>query len=594
MARFYDLWRQVYQSKFHPFRNNVTLPLLYAAVQSSVAQKAAMLLNFPYITMLAGGPEDMAVARRQETLVNRQLEDSKTYEKGIKFLTQADVYGTAWYRWYWRVDEGETTIRFDLGSGETSETRPYTKFNGPDWEPIDVVDIFPAPGFSSMDDMPWVVHRYWMELEDIAVQAEMDFFDREGVQDLTYSPGMARPLTEALAWRRNIATATADEKDVKLDQFSRPVEILEFWGRVPRDLAPDGETSRVITVANRRHLLRSRPNPYYDREIPFGYHTPTPDPHYLHAPGKVEIAAKLQYASNRIANQKLDALDLNLDPVWLASKRSGLDPRNMRLRPGKVLWADREIGPDMIQPLIPDLGKMQHAYAELQQQSQWIQQGTGIIDDAVQGLSSGGSDRQTAREFLGRQESASRRILAEVRMAEKQWMEPLGRRFVAMNRQFLPFPQTIRMIGADAVLDPLTLMPIDPMHQPTEIQVNDMLPDYDVRAVGATRQLGTQARQQNMILLLQALQTNPIAAASVNWMVFFRQLFKTFDIQNVDEMLNTNPLAVLAVAQAIQGAQAPGNGNGAPQGGGEAAVGLSPVLSGVVGNPELGGSSQNG
>lgn len=183
----------------------------------------------------------------------------------------------------------------------------------------------------------------------------------------------------------------------------------------------------------------------------------------------------------------------------------------------------------------------------------------------------------------------------EVRNAEKQWLEPLARKYVQMNRQFLPFPQVIRMIGADAVMDPVTLMPIDPVQKPFEMTVNDMLPDYDIRAVGATRSLGLGARQQNMVLLLQTLQSNPIAAASVNWIAFFRQLFRVFEIQNVDELLNTQGL----VEQVLQQALAGQNGSGSPSGGGSSVPGgpagqdgpggLPEVLQGVIGTPGFGG-----
>lgn len=568
-SRYYDLYRQIAQTRFHPFRNHVTVPLPHQIVQASVASKTSMMLaNSPIVTMLGGGPEDQAVARRQETLVNRQMEDCNTYEKGVKFLTGAEVYGTQFYRWFWRTEEGRTDFRVDRGNGEERVQENVLRFNGPDWEPVDVLDLFPAPGYPTIDVMPWLVWRYWMDLEDVHRMAEVGYFDRAGVSDLTWSP----PTGDAeMSWRRNIATGIYTQTELRGDSFARPCEMLEMWGRVPRALVDDGEFCRVITIGNRQALLRNEANPHSDRGIPFGAHSPTPDPHYLHAPGKVEVIAKLAYATNRLANHKLDALDLNMDPMWLASRRSGFDPRNMRTRPGGVLWADREVGPDLIQPLRPDLAGVQNAYVELEQQSQWMQKATGIIDDTVQGMSA--ANRTTAREFQGRMEAASRRIMAEVRLAEAQWIVPLARQFVRMNRQWLPFPQTVQMLGASAALDPITLQPID-KQGPLQITVNDMLPDYDIRAVGATRAIGTGARQQNMVLLLQALQTNPIAASSVNWVAFFRQLFKTFEIENVDELLMTDPLMQLAALQLYQMIQ--GKGAKVP---GEAAPGMPNAMS---------------
>lgn len=558
-SRYYDLYRQISQTKFHPFRNNVSVPIPFQICQAAVAAKASMMLGGgPPIMFYGGGPEDQAVARKQETLVNRQMEDCNTYVKGVKFLTGAEVYGTQFYRWFWRTEEGKTSFRVDKGHGEELVQENVLKFNGPDWEPVDILDCFPAPGYPSIEQMPWFIWRYWMDLEDVHRMAEIGYFEKAGVSDLTWSP----PSGDAeVAFRRNIATGQVTAyAEMRGDKFSRPVEMLEMWGRTPRALVDDEEFCRVVTVANRTALMRSDANPHSDRSIPFGAHSPTPDPHYLHSPGKVEVIAKLAYSSNRIANHKLDALDLNMDPMWLASKRSGFDPRNLRTRPGGVVWADREVGPDMIQPLRPDLSGVQNAYVELEQQAQWMQKATGIIDDTVQGMSA--ANRTTAREFQGRQEAASRRIMAEVRLAEQQWLVPLAKQFVRMNRQWLPFPQQVQMLGVSSVLDPITLRPIEPPG-PVTLTVNDMLPDYDVRAVGATRAIGTAARQQNMVMLLQAIQANPMAAASVNWLAFFRQLFKTFEIENVDELLNTDPLiqmAMMQLGQMVQGGGQPGSG----------------------------------
>src|SRR3989304_1139266 len=42
-----------------------------------------------------------------------------------------------------------------------------TDFNGPWWEPIDVLDWFPEPGKTDIRTMGWGIRRYWMDLDDI-------------------------------------------------------------------------------------------------------------------------------------------------------------------------------------------------------------------------------------------------------------------------------------------------------------------------------------------------------------------------------------------------------------------------------------------
>lgn len=118
------------------------------------------------------------------------------------------------------------------------------------------------------------------------------------------------------------------------------------------------------------------------------------------------------------------------------------------------------------------------------------------------------------------------------------------------------------MIGADAIIDPVTFQPIPP--NMIQMGVNDLLPDYDARGVGALRQTSKQQQQQSMLMLMQTAQTNPVAIQMVNWQVWFRNLFQVFDIPNPDELLNTND----AIQQIMQQQMAALNQQTAGGGGG--------------------------
>ena len=542
----YDLYRGVYQKRFHPFRNNINIPLLFSMVQSSVARKMSMLFGTkPWVAVVGGGPEDTAKARKQETLLQVQLEDANTFEKATEFLTSADLYGVSVARAFWDLREGNAEIRANIpGQGEVRFNTPVTKFNGPNWENIDLLDFFPPAGFSKLIDMPYVIYRYWLDLADCEDMAAVGYFDKAAVKQLKISTGPPSAVMTDMQARRAMGWGNP-ELAFKFDQFSKPVECLELWGMVPRGVCKGPELNRVLTIGNRSVVLRDRPNPMPGEALPFFAHTPMPDPHYFFSAGMVEINMKLQVASNRIANQKADALDLTIDPFILFNRRSGFDPRQLRIRPLGAIGMDGNPA-EMVMPFAPDLRGLQTSYTELEQQSRWMQQGAGITEDTVQGFSAG--DRVTKAEFVGRQEAVSNRILHSVRLAEAQWLEPMTRLFLAMDRKWLPANQTLRMIGAAAVLDPVTLQPIE--QEPMEVGINDLLPDYDIRMVGSTRQLGTQARQQNLMMAIQTAQANPIAAQIINWMALYRLFFQAMEIPGVDQLFMTEALMKQAIMQA--------------------------------------------
>ena len=203
---------------------------------------------------------------------------------------------------------------------------------------------------------------------------------------------------------------------------------------------------------------------------------------------------------------------------------------------------------------------VQSVFTELEQMWRWMQQSTGIIEDVSQGI--GASDRQTAREFVGRQEAVSTRLALEARLAEVQWLEPLGNAFVGMDRKFLPLPMQVKLIGAHATWDPIAERFIAP--EPLNVSAEDLMEDRDVRATGATRTISKQARVMNQQAALPLLAANPQVAAAINWRVFVRQFLHLLDIPNVDSMMNTEE-QMLQSMQTHMAINAKPTANGAPQ-----------------------------
>jgi hypothetical protein len=269
-----------------------------------------------------------------------------------------------------------------------------------------------------------------------------------------------------------------------------------------------------------------------------------PDPHSFWSPGKVEVSERLQVAANRIANQKLDAIDLCIDPQIVVSSQANLNTQNMFSRAGKIILVDGPADDSNIRPLQMNLQGLQAAYQEIGQLWQFMQLGTGI-NDIVQGLTQ--NDRETARGFMGRQENVMTRLMLEARLAEEQFIEPLANAFRSLDRQFLDMPYEQKILGSISSINPVTGLPYPQETQ--KIDFDDMAPDYRARAVGPTQMIGKSVRQQNFIQLLQMMSSNPAMMQMVNWANFARQMFDLFDFKNVEELLVTQVPAVNQAAQ---------------------------------------------
>lgn len=190
-----------------------------------------------------------------------------------------------------------------------------------------------------------------------------------------------------------------------------------------------------------------------------------------------------------------------------------------------------------------------------------MQFGLGTSEEAI-GLSGPvGSDRQTAREFLGKMENVQRRMVREALHAASTILLPLAEAFRALDSQFLPFPKVLRMLGQNALIDPQTGAPIPPDQS---ITLQDVILRYDMRAASAASLIGRSAKQQNTTLLLQALG-GPLQNPLINWQAFYRKVFRDFEENNPDEFImpmTPEQMMLFRTAQMMAALPAQSSGNG--------------------------------
>jgi hypothetical protein len=270
-----------------------------------------------------------------------------------------------------------------------------------------------------------------------------------------------------------------------------------------------------------------------------------PDPYSFDGVAKTEVAFGPQQTANRLANQKLDALDLLIDPMWVANSGVNINTQHLFSRAGRILLVDGAADETTIRPLSPDMRGLQAAYTEVAQLFQFMQLGTGETEALLGGVA--GPGRETARGFLGRQENALTRLAMETRLAEEGFIEPLANAFRKLDKKYLSFPHEIRILGSLATTNPTTGLPYEP--EQATIDYEDLVPDYRARAVGASQMMGKTVRQQNLVSLLQMMSANPAMMQLVNWANFARQAFELFDFKNVNELLVSQVPMVNQIAQ---------------------------------------------
>jgi hypothetical protein len=550
LQNWYNSYRGYWQGRVAQFRNNVTVPFTFAMIQSDVARKVQTTFGaWPIVTFEGYAPEDADIAKKNETLISAQMKDCDSMARASDFILQSDLCGTAIARIGWKdiTRKSTYTKRETIAPGLTvpvKYTGDHEWFNGPIWECVDRLDFWQEPAKKRIEDMAWAIHRYWLDLDDMMEDSRHDnpYFDPIAVKLIGQAPlqGMAQG---EMAARRVMFRNEYDYMARQRQRFSKPVEIWEMHGLVPAEFAPDGVRHRCIAIANGRVVVRNRPS-VRPGVLPFRSYSPMPDPYSFDGVGKAEVAYGMQQTVNRIANQKLDALDQLIDPMWIASNSSNINTQNLFTRSGRILLVDGPADETNIRAMAPNMQGLQAAYTEIAQLREMMWMGAGINDTTL-GL--GQSDRETARGFLGRQEQVMTRLSYEARLMEEQFVEPMANDFRELDRLYLDMPHQVKILGSVASVNPITGLPYP--SAPVNIDHADLVPDYRARAVGASQMLSKSNKQQTMVSLLQMLSTNPALMQMVNWANFARQMFEVFDLRNVDDLLVAQVPMVNQMAQ---------------------------------------------
>ncbi len=588
VGRRYDHYRGFRRGAISANRNDINLNFLISIIQSDISRKTLALFGQkPWVDFEGTDP---GACRRMSALISTQLEDADAFIKTADFVLQADMYGTGIIRDGW--DTQRRLMRWRELDIETQKevirSKTVTKFNGPNFEVVDILDGWPQPGRGSrIEDCSWVMFRYRKDMDWAVVQGVLGTFDKEKVRLLESSPGMSANTQDEYTSRYGLYRSARDEIARGAERFDKPVTFVDMIGLVPDEFAKDGFNFRIMTVANDCVVVRDRPYDRWHGELPCYFYSPMRDPHYIHGIGKIEAAEKMSMMANRFANHKADAMDQALDQRFLVNRMAGINEENLISRPAQVIGVDGPVDESMIRALVPDFRMFSEAMNEIGMLDHHIQRVTGLAEDVGLGMKGASQDR-SATAFAGRQEAMMTRQGIETRLLEEGWYEKMCNRWVIENSQFLPVGTEVSMLGQDAEVDPVTGIPVDLAKERQAITYDDLRGRYKGRAQGAQKMMSRFMQLDALTKIWPMITANPAAMQLVAWANTLRYTFKVAGLPNPNQFLVAQQIpAVNALAE--QNGTSPENVvNGLPNLGGGNTEGLAEILASAMGN--MGGS----
>jgi hypothetical protein len=481
-----------------------------------------------------------------QTLLAYQLDKDNFAVQQRPHRLQGLIAGWTARKTYWNYREGSVTRHrttdVEIAPGLSMPVvRPGAAHevvvDDPCCEVVDVRDLIFHESAVSVDKSARITHRVFYTFDELKRLEAQGVY--QNVDDLKESRDLATGLLES-----------REKTLFDVDRTKGKIEVIEQWRR-----QPDGSI-RVISIGNRKVLLRDKPNPFWHGRYPFLVCSGTPDLFRIPGISDIEVIEQLQEMMWTLQNQRIDNLQLLNNAIVLIADDVD-DPDLFEFAPGEKWLVNRPDQVDFlkIDPITSQLSLA--AEAQLKADLQAISGGAPWLSGDSQA-----ANANTATEASLLTTLAQRRVAAK-KQFYIQDDAAVGEHFLLLDQQFLTEPRYVDIVGMNGE-DGYAL--IDPAH------FRDLDLKIDVEALDES--LMRQERKAEATAKMQvALQAAPLFAAipgspGLNLQAFMDDVLEADDVVNKDRYYSNLPQPGLQQQPGQSGVAQPGQqppGVSAPQ-----------------------------
>ena len=495
---FYAAYRSHQKvDKTSPFRSKLFVPMTKSHIDSHRPRLAAAR---PRIEIWGRGDEDAGRARAHRALSFFFWDQLRMDMRGVDFITSALIYGTSFWRVGYRRSTRERLKRtmvqpevsgingMLINAGLMPAPPPQAQlvphqvriWDGPTVDLLEPTDVYPCPGFSGLDGIPYVILRSRISIEELEEAVGLDgqkLYKQEVVAKLRKkAEDEDNPIDLSGVEQRPPREGLFDRHPKELaDPHRKEFHILEHWS----------DDKIVVVVEEFQDLEPVRNEVNQIGMIPVVRYTPDPLPNEFYGNSMVESLFSLQYSANILTNGRLDHLVQSVHAMNKIRRGSGIQPSQLRYRPGgNVLVTDT----NDISPLETARLDFTH-YREMEFLEKQAQDVSGS-SEIYRGI--GDNTGSTATESNILAQSAASRVGLMFQIYSSQSLNRLGRLWVRFNDLYMDAPRRLRILGDD-FMEPVIGQDgqpaIGPDGQPQRRPVNDILVTPEQLASGSEDEL---------------------------------------------------------------------------------------------------------
>ncbi len=469
-----------------PWKNSTVTPKLTQIRDNLHANYMAALFPSENWFFWESIDKDEELAKKRYAIVNYMKQKLKA--SNFQLLVSQLVYDY--------IDFGNVVATYDYVRDVIADDdgNVVSRYVGPKAYRINPNDIVFNPLAETFTKTP-VVRRMLKSIGDLMT-------DVETKPSLNYNKAV---LDKALSFRQNYRDDPEFKKEITLaiDGFGSAdeylegdmVELLEFWGDI-YDI--DSKTllrNQLITVIDRKWILRKQPNPLWTGDKPMFHCGWRLRPDNLWAQGPLEQLVGMQYRIDHLENLKADVFDLIAYPVMVVS---GNTVEEFEYEPGATVFVGDE---GKLEFLRPDATALQ-ADMQIAELMNRMEELAGAPKQAM-GIRTPGE--KTKYEVQSLENAAGRIFQSKVSWFERNILEPLLNGMLAESIRNFEGVERIRTVDEDFGTESFV-----------EVTKDDLMASGKLYPVGA-RHFAEQARfVQELAQTIQAVQAMPTVAAHIS------------------------------------------------------------------------------
>jgi hypothetical protein len=469
-----------------PWKNSTVTPKLTQIRDNLHANYMAALFPSENWFFWESTDKDAELAKKRFAITNYMKQKLKA--SNFQLLVSKLIYDY--------IDFGNVVTTYDYVRDTISDKNGnlVNKYIGPRAYRINPNDLVFNPLSEDFSKTP-VVRRMLKSFGDL-------LSDIETKPGLNYNKAV---VDKAMAFRQNFRDDPEFKKEVNLaiDGFGSAdeyltgdmVELLEFWGDIYDPETKKLLRNQLVTIIDRKWILRKEPNPLWTGEKPMfhcGWRLRTDN---LWAQGPLDQLVGMQYRIDHLENLKADVFDLIAYPVMIVS---GSTVEEFEYEPGATVFAGDE---GNVQFLRPDATALQ-ADMQINELMNRMEELAGAPKQAM-GIRTPGE--KTKYEVQSLENAAGRIFQSKVSWFERNILEPLLNGMLAESIRNFEGVERIRTVDEDFNTEMYV-----------EVTKADLMAEGKLYPVGA-RHFAEQARFiQELTQTMAAIQAMPTVAAHIS------------------------------------------------------------------------------